>query len=659
MIAVSLYSARLAPGAEVGTDLQRIGEEGGGWRVADVGAGSPLTAAQEDGTVPGLDLRLMSAAEPWPLARKYSCVVVDTTGSERAVTLAFCLPLDARGWTWWDGPQHSRLIEGEQSFSNLTEDYYGARLMASRYPLAVLDDGNRALCLAVPLEPARAVRFLYDPAALELRAEFDFGLSPIPQRFPSCADAAVLAFEVPARWAFRRALERYYELHREVLERRAASGGTLLTKSPIRSVQSPEDFFFTWHDLPKEALNDVVADADYGVASFLYREPQTHWYPLKNDGADPMQDGPKRTYASFFRQLEADAKEGDLESRSTLVSGVVRSDGRYDLYLDEIAWTSLAPFGVNPAPDVPNTGFERWPNKAQFEFGILQELLGWNGASTGLAGVFLDSMEGWGNLMNYRKEHWKTTEFPLTFDRTNANRVSLLNIWGIRSFARALSQRLRQHKQLLMGNNAFYHTWFHMPLVDIAGQEVDHHVSDETYLFFRSMAGRRPFWTLLNDTYDDRARIEAYFRRSLFYGIFPSMFHLHDGKSPWYWATPAYYERDRPLFKKYVPLIRRLDDAGWEPVPYASVQPDSIRIERFGNAATNDLAFTLLNPAPEPRQVVVELFLSDLGVIAIESASEWITGEPLALEGPETPSHRLVLTLSANGCAVAGLKTRR
>ena len=819
---------------------------GGLWRVRDVGANTDFSAAQH-GAVPGLELRLSEEHGVHDGVWAYRCTAVDDTGRDRAVTLALCLPLDARGWTWWDGPQRGRVIEGVEPFSNLTAAYYGTALMASRYPLAVVSNGSTALCLAVPIEPARAVRFVYDSVRLEFRAEFDFGLSAIPITYRSRGDGAVLAYEVPAEWAFRRALARYYAIHADVLRRRAGPGGTFLTKSPLESIENPQDFGFVWHDFDENHTTFAEADKALGVASFLYREPQTDWRllhgsvsevvevgfedgslgPLVADGAVNVHDGVatippdsglivpglptdepedlaaeftirnlseivatptfdmgwsgrflcgirksaatgdiaragtfdfsadgvqngeplpiartdsvtiklvasisrnettvwvgygrearsgahaprlhqagrfpwgtwtseadnslsvrnnspvplmiddvlitryasqvEPTYEAYRAQLYEDARAGFEDSQASLVSGVERADGRNDLYLESIAWTSRVPFGLNPDPNVPAASYGSWPNKAQYEFERYRSLLGWDASAKAFDGVFLDSMEGWGNLLNYRKQHWRTTKFPLTFDRNNGNRVCLLNLWGISSFAKALSKTLHEQGQLLMGNDAFHKTWFHMPYVDVPGREVSYYKDgawsppgDELYLFFRAMAARRPFWTLMNDPYDDGAHIEEYFQRSMFYGIFPSMFHAHDGKSPWYWATPAYYNRDRSLFKKYVPIIRRLDLAGWEPVPHATVVPEAVRIERFGAAASDNLAFTLHNTADASQSVALSLRLPALGIAGVQSATEWLNGEALTVASGEQGEALLALLLGPGAYAVIGLET--
>ncbi|NIA14652.1 MAG: hypothetical protein GWP08_11280 [Nitrospiraceae bacterium] len=822
------------------------------WRVSDVVAGTPLTPAAANGTVPGLDLQLAATQTPGSDA----CTVIDTRGTDRATTLALCVPFDARGWTWWDDAERSRTIAGASAFQNLTTSYYGASIMASRYPLAVIDDGVEAVCLAVPPNPGRAVRFLYDPAALEFRAEFDFGLSNVAENFPSRADATVISFRVPSQWAFREALAHYYELYADTLQRRAGSGGGLLRGAALEDIPNPADFHFAWHDFSSGWVSVAdwsALDTVNGIESYHYREPQTQWrhlrgaetshdhvtfddatpgiltpqgtvtysdgravlapnaalelpgFPstaaenfiaeftihnlgdvlatsnfdigwlgrfwcgLRNNGltdnttkvgawdfspagtqsgtpvadrasekitvrmvvekgdnitrvyagfddraragATPARpygvgvfnwghwtneattgvsiknsssvsveiddvlitrfasDLPSATYANYLGQLQEDANHGDRLSQSTLVSGAFDPAQQYDLYLGGITWTTAAPFGINAAPGVRNTGFEPWPNKAELEVEILSPLLGWDGTPSDMDGVYFDSMQGWGNVRNYRQEHWKTTAYPLTFDRTNGNAVCLQNIWGNVASAEGLSAQLHSHGQKLQGNDVYFQLWYHMPFVDIAGREISNYdendnwspVDDETYLYWRSMAVQRPFWTLINDPYDDTydpqiaQHMEEYFQRSLFFGIFPSMYHAHDGAHPWYWATPAFYERDRPLFVKYMPLIQQVDNAGWRPVPHATIEPGTVRTERFGDGAAGNLAFTLHNPAGTAATVTVTLDVEELGLAGVISARERIADVAVPVTGPKAPAAQFAITLPANGYAVVGV----
>ena len=65
-------------------------------------------------------------------------------------------------------------------------------------------------------------------------------------------------------------------------------------------------------------------------------------------------------------------------------------------------------------------------------------------------------------------------------------------------------------------------------------------------------------------------------------GLYPSMFSANSFSGR-YWETPVLYERDRPLFKRYIPLIRRLNTAGWQPITYATSSDASVYVERYGS----------------------------------------------------------------------------
>lgn len=620
--------ALLLCGSASAAGLSSARLDGAQWCVRDVSENTAfLDAAQAAAT---LQIRLDQTRTDGALLTS-SCVVEDLRRGERAVTLAYCIPLDAVGGQWWDDPDTARTIGPNGVYANLVEGYFGYAYMGSQYPLAVTSDGSQGVCVAVPLEPARAVRLLYDAGARELRAEFDFGLSTIPARFPSRADASVLVYATPPGWEFRRALERYYAIHGDAFARRAGRGGTFLTKSPVERVECPEDFGFAWHDFPSTYPDMAAQDRALGIQSFIYREPQTNWRELRGEAP--------RSYESFVAQLKEDAANGDARAQGTLTGSVERADGRLDLYLDPVAWTKNAPFGVNADPEVRVEGQGAWPNKGQCELDDLGRALGWDGGAATFNGVFYDSMEGWTNLLNYRHDHWKTSRYPLTFDRNNGNRVCLSNLWGNYSFAKELAARLRAHGQLMMGNGAFHFLWMFAPFVDIPGREYSWYedgrwtpVPDARFLFLRSMAHRRPCWLLMNDPFEDASHLEEYFQRCLFYAVFPSMFHAHTGTSAAYFWEPRYPNRDRALFLKYVPLVRMLDEAGWEPIPYAKTEPEDVRVERYGDFARGTLVLTVHNPAPEERPVVLRLQRAALRLPEGVSCIERISGSTVSME---------------------------
>ncbi|HOX39109.1 MAG TPA: hypothetical protein PL033_14080 [Candidatus Brocadiia bacterium] len=634
----------------------------GQWRVRDVAADGMAANKQSSGirksgvdsevSASQLGIRLKSEAHAESGVLRLSCECADTTGRDRAVTLSFCMKFEASGGVWHDDPQRARKIEGVGEFANLVDVGYGVTGMASLYPLAVVSVGDKALCLAVPPEPPRMVRFVYDTAQKEFRAEFDFGLSPIPELFPSRADAAVIAYEVGVEWPFRRALARYYDLYPDAFRRRVSKGGIWLPFQSIANIQRPEDFGFAFREVAPGDLHTVAEDDKLGVGSFIYCEPQTNWRSFRGEE--------KPTYEAYLAQLKEDADGGDAKSRATLNSAIEREDGRCDLYLEPIAWTKQAPFGCNADPGAPSNDFQ---NKAQYEMSLLEKVLGWKDQPpAGLDGVYIDSMEGWGLIQNYRREHWRVTRYPLTFN-PETRKVCLFNFWGTHAFIKDLSGRLWEKGMALMGNDAFFRFWFLAPYVDIPGREYRwiedgkwQSVSDERYLFLRSMAARRPYLMLMNNDYDAAGgRMEEYFQRSLFYAVYPSMFHGHSSLSNLaYFYNPDWYNRDRHLFLKYVPLIRRLDLAGWEPVPFAAVAPEEIRIERYGLAGDGNLAFTVHNPTDAGKSVVVKLMRKELGIRGKVGAMEWIGGSELDVseEGEEIV---IRLELNSHGYAAIGI----
>jgi hypothetical protein len=83
--------------------------------------------------------------------------------------------------------------------------------------------------------------------------------------------------------------------------------------------------------------------------------------------------------------------------------------------------------------------------------------------------------------------------------------------------------------------------------------------------------------------------------------MFPGFFS-HNASQGHYFNRPELYERDRPLFKKYVPLCKRVAEAGWEPVTLARSSDSRVYVERFG-----EKFFTVFNDSAEQRTVTITL----------------------------------------------------
>src|SRR5262249_16032555 len=174
------------------------------------------------------------------------------------------------------------------------------------------------------------------------------------------------------------------------------------------------------------------------------------------------------------------------------------------------------------------------------------------------------------------------------------------------------------------------------PPLDVLGTETDwlqngayRPVPDSQTCLWRTMAGKKPYRLLMNTNFDrfTPELVERYFQRSLFYGFCPGMFSHNPADNP-YWRNPKWYNRDRPLFRKYQPLIKRVAEAGWQPVTAAACDNPSLWVERFGPDAAGTVYFTLLNDTPQLQE----------GQLAIDTAALHLPADLPARELISAPS---------------------
>ena len=103
-------------------------------------------------------------------------------------------------------------------------------------------------------------------------------------------------------------------------------------------------------------------------------------------------------------------------------------------------------------------------------------------------------------------------------------------------------------------------------------------------------------------------------QRSLAFGFFPGYFSA-DAATGHYFSNPELYNRDRPLFCKYIPLCRLAAEAGWEPETGVKVRDERLLIERFGrpDAKNGGIYYlTVFNPTNETITVELSDFAPNL-----------------------------------------------
>ncbi|MCC6728583.1 MAG: hypothetical protein IT208_04515 [Chthonomonadales bacterium] len=561
-----------------------------GWFARDVAADGPvLPIADARGRPAGgagrLGLRLTGYVES-AAGRIGRTTLADTTGRDRAVTLYYVERLDGPRPIWWQDIRRGQPAGSAGEWANLTAVNVGATGFLSLYPFGCVTVGRTGRCLGIPpLLGPRVARIAYHAPARLFYVAFDLALTPRAARCTDgrghgTASVAVARFNVDPAWGFRDAAARYYALFSDAFDRRATQEGIWIPFTDPATVRGHEDFGFAYH----EGDNSVASDDRLGILSFRYTEPMTWWMA--------MPPAAPRTYEEALAEVDTHRRGSSEEMRrwaqALHTSGVRGPDGRFDVAFVNAPWTNGAVWTLNPNPDLPHAP-EEW-TKGRLAFGPEAIDRGYGpGAAGRLDGEYLDSLEGWADVLDYGDLSLRWSTIPPSFAR-DTRRPVIPTWFSAYELARRMRGGLRAAGRLLMANGTPWRFHAFVPLLDVAGTETNwlpdgswRPDSDEVFCLRRTLCFRKPYLLLMNTDFDRFGRdlVERYMRVCTAYAVFPGMFSVDASNHP-YWGEPRWYERDRALFKRYIPLIARLSRAGWEPLTYARASGGALRVERFG-----------------------------------------------------------------------------
>ena len=618
--------------------IRDVAADGGFFRVREAGG--------TDGTVevPELQLAVTTRAVDVPGGgRRIDMTVKDLTARDRAIAVYYVVPMKATGWRWYDNVRESRVIDPAATYQNVVHTGVGTTGQSSRYPFACVagPDQARSLLVTTP----SLCRFGYSGPAGELYAAFDVGLAR-ETKVPGQASVSIIDCQTNPKWGMRATAQRFYELLPSWFDpaRVASKQGNWMAFTAISSVQQPEDFGFAVH----EGDNDVRWDNDHGIQAYVYVEPMTWWLPMPKEMP--------RTYAAALdhaRSFQRDPKSDRYATAWAVEQSAVKDeDGRLHLDVLDTPWVDGAVFGNSADPDVPEK--EGHLNLAHLNLKTLEDALRRAEPQGGLAGVYLDSLEGWGMLKNYRREHFSAADLPLTFD-ANTHRPVILNAMATQEWTEHVAGWVRSRGKLLMANAVPHDFPFLSLPLDVMGTETNFQ-QDGTFAppgpdFFylkRTLAWRKPYMFLMNTHFETwtKEMTERYMQVCLFYGMFPGFFS-ENASTNCYFAKPAWYNRDRELFKRYMPIISRVAQAGWEPITNAAASADGVWIERWGRDPSKGLYFTVMNTTDSEQSCQVKIDLENAAGYRVTSL---LTGQAIG----QAPS--IQLKLAAHAVEVLGVE---
>jgi hypothetical protein len=535
----------------------------------------------------GLAIEARFLAEPGCIS--VSGRIRDTRHADRAITLSFALPVEAAGWRWGDDIRRHRIIGRSGRYEYTEAAGCGSGAM-SLYPLGAIWDEATGLALAIDMAHPAQFRIGYSGEDRTLSVHYDFGLVPETERCPGGAEFAFVIYRFDPEWGFRAAFQKLTDLFPAAFAVRSRNQGIWMPFTDIGTLPAWQDFGFRYH----EAGKDHAFDRRNGILPFRYTELMTWWMAME-PGVPRTDESAREVHKSIAHGPEGRQRE---LAQALDTSAMEDANGRRVVAFHNFPWCNGAVWALNPSPFLPGqpTGASvLWSEQIKART---------HGAASLLAGEYLDSLEGYTTPdLNYRREHFRTTTVPLSFDAATG-RPALFKGLAVFELTRWMSEEMHRMGKLLFANGVPYRFPFLVAYLDIMGTEtvwLDEQgnyrpASDAQMSLWRTLSYRKPYLLLQNTRFNafTADMVEKYFLRCLFYGIFPSMFSANASESR-YWENPAWYERDRPHFRRYLPLIKRVAEAGWNPITLATVDNPGIFVERFGTDETDDTYLTLMN----------------------------------------------------------------
>ena len=589
--------------------VARAAAGGAGFQLRDVGAGSDFVHIEQQ----ALGLKLRYNKTDSPQATIFEATLADTTGKDRAVTLLYSVyvPCEVerpvpgpdgrfehvrRRAVWLQDPRRSEQVAPGREYCHATRFGCGSTGQLSLYPLGAVVEpgpgsgGRTGVALGIDMARPAFYRIGYNAATEELFLAYDIGLTP---EKPT-ATVRFCLFRFEPSWGFRSALAGYYELFPDAFRCRTPEQGLWMPFARISQVKQWQDFGFKF----KEGNDETAWDDAHNIITFRYTEPMTWWMPMPKDMP--------RTVEAALAEAKRLAGQGNRQALALLSSGFHDRSGRFPARLLDTPWCNGAVWSMNSMPGVPGevTDFKnKWNQK------LIEQFYG-PGRKGDLDGEYIDSSEGYvTDELNFRREHFSAAETPLVFC-IHTHRPAIFRGLVAFEYVRAIAKDVHGMGKLMMANGTPTGLCWLCPMLEVLGTETNWNpggrwrpMSDAELLYRRALCKGKPYCFLMNTEFErfGPELVEKYMKRCLAYGMFPGFFS-HNASEGHYFRRPELYERDRPLFKKYVPLCKRVAEAGWEPITLARCGDEKVYVERFG-----DRYLTVFNDSPQRRTAVIAL----------------------------------------------------
>lgn len=518
-------------------------------------------------------VRLSVVETPAADGATYRVTVEDRTGRDRALTLVYAWPLPAGDLVFEEDPRTAvPLADNAPQRSDAQAMGCGAGGL-NRWPFGAVSVGGRGFALGIDTAHPAYFRTAVHPRTRLLFIAFDLGLAPEKR-------TAAFAFRrFTFTGGFRGALTAYAAREPDAFKTRVLEQGIWMPFRAIKSVENWQDFGFKF----KEGNDETAWDDAHGIFTFRYTEPTTWWLSM-----DKAHGTNRFTMADCLAKVESLAAKGDPRARAWRGSVMRDEDGARVGRVMDTPWCRGAIWLLSPLPDIAGVCEYKVKNtEADFAKFYAKPF------PVGQDGEYIDSAEGYLTpTLDFNRAVFAASDTPLVFSSDEDHRPALFKGLSMYEYVRRTAARVWPRGRFVMANGV-PGRWPWLPAyVDVGGTEtqwIDEEgrwrpESHRSLLYKRALSMGKPYCYLQNVDFEKfaYADMENFMRHCVAYGLFPGCFS-HNASEGHYFTRPEVYNRDRPLFKKYVPLCKMLSEAGWRPVNTLVASTDSrVFVEQFG-----------------------------------------------------------------------------
>ncbi len=460
------------------------------------------------------------------------------------------------------------------------------------------------------------------------------GLAP-DHKLKGRAPFSFILAAVDPRWGMRDLLATWYRAFPAAFERRAMKEGDWLFAIAPPKVPNPQDYGYYEGGAQYADFNE-----QHGILTCPYVIPGQRSITR----LEAMPGSYEEAMEAFERYDPSVGTFGPQVKELITNCRVIAPDGRYPIVIRNDVGADIKPknpinmvvFSTNPDPDLMSDQGKL--NVGQYTLDQVSRMIA---TEPRLGGIYVDSCGGWvARYLNLRRDHFPYADYPLTYEE-ETGRVGIMGETSVVEFLKGLGELLHPEGRVVFPNisSGRRFCWYYF-FCDVCGLEGRHH-DLTSMVFFRTMAHHKPALRLdylglmgKETVLSTREGIEEYFKNCIAYAVYPSIGRRADEA----------YERFRDLFDTYMPPLRTIGAAGWEPVTLARLEGgEGAIIERFGPAA-GKVYFTVYNPTDEamaPTVTVDEAALS----VGIGPARDLVTGVSVALDKPLNLQPRQLMIL--------------